>query len=161
MKITLTFLVSFSSCQKKVDIFNVSKFCGTKHVELGLSYHLEPIVVMAEFYFCLVGNDVMNKMAINTLYIHKDGLAQLQVFSLNCDPNILKSTSMEFDRPGERIPEKDCWQGLTFDNLSGSHFQSLETVGNSNECIPVIDALNCVVIGSWKSNVIVRKDGEW
>ena len=32
------------------------------------------------------------------------------------------------------------------------------TVGDSNQSS---DALVCVMIGSWKSNVIGSKDGEW
>ena len=39
-----------------------------------------------------------------------------------------------------------------------SHLQSQVMVGNSNE---YHDALVCIVIGSWKSNVIGSEDGDW
>ena len=59
---------------------------------------------------------------------------------------------MDFGRTGDRSPEEDC-----FNILRGSHLRIQLTVGNSVECS---EALVCVVIGHWKSNVIGSEDGE-
>ena len=73
------------------------------------------------------------------------------------NPGVTYYTSMEFNRPGERSPEKARAVGgdRRFNILSGSRLQL--TVQNSNKCS---DALVCIAIGNWKTNVIGSKDGD-
>ena len=66
---------------------------------------------------------------------------------------------MEFDCLGEKSPEiRTVGFDRHFNMESRSYLQSQVMVGNSIKCS---DALVCIVVGSWKGNVIGSEDGDW
>ena len=54
--------------------------------------------------------------------------------------------------------EKDCRYCLTFQHPEPKSSSESTVSGKSSE---YGDALVCIVIGSWQSNVIGSEDGEW